>query len=92
MTSRVRVTPTSIHIEVLTQSNTADAALRARRQLIRLSELLKNDFALAQSAAAKASNLGRCVLIETHASKRMGVEVNGIEPMTPCLQSRCSPS
>jgi len=20
------------------------------------------------------------------------VEVNGIEPMTPCLQSRCSPS
>ena len=25
-------------------------------------------------------------------SMSMMVEVNGIEPMTPCLQSRCSPS
>jgi len=24
--------------------------------------------------------------------ERVLVEVNGIEPMTPCLQSRCSPS
>ena len=26
------------------------------------------------------------------ANRKVLVEVNGIEPMTPCLQSRCSPS
>ena len=32
------------------------------------------------------------ILLTTTARQQSVVEVNGIEPMTPCLQSRCSPN
>ena len=32
-----------------------------------------------------------CLHIE-HANREVMVELNGIEPLTPCLQSRCSPN
>jgi hypothetical protein len=45
-----------------------------------------------QTAEANAS-AWRSLLISDGAATGAGVvEVNGIEPMTPCLQSRCSPS
>jgi hypothetical protein len=57
--------------------------------LIRLYEFLKNDsrskIELANAHHALATSCATCP------TKTM-VEVNGIEPMTPCLQSRCSPS
>ena len=54
--------------------------------LIRLYGLLKNDSRSFERTRQQATNLLTSALI-------IGlVEVNGIEPMTPCLQSRCSPS
>ena len=53
-----------------------------------------------QTAEATATQGSRSLLISDwsglaspqHRERRRVVEVNGIEPMTPCLQSRCSPS
>ena len=53
--------------------------------LIRLYELLKNDSRKTDPARQQAQGLLTDGIDEL-------VEVNGIEPMTPCLQSRCSPS
>jgi len=53
--------------------------------LIRLYELLKID---SQQNVGHLSTHSKCLGFQTS----MMVEVNGIEPMTPCLQSRCSPS
>ena len=48
----------------------------------------RNDAQATSSELACASSLGSV----TDFRGRKVVEVNGIEPMTPCLQSRCSPS
>ena len=45
------------------------------------------------SAASSLPTTTRPFLSPTTSARQKGlVEVNGIEPMTPCLQSRCSPS
>jgi hypothetical protein len=54
--------------------------------LIRLYELLKNDSRSFERTRQQAQSL------LTNTLNIGMVEVNGIEPMTPCLQSRCSPS
>ncbi len=36
-------------------------------------------------------NLKQRILLLEHAFREV-VELNGIEPLTPCLQSRCSPN
>ena len=48
----------------------------------------RNDARADSSEFARASSLGFC----HRPPCAEVVEVNGIEPMTPCLQSRCSPS
>ena len=54
--------------------------------LIRLYELLKND-------SRSFDRTGKALKMPCQCAEQIGlVEVNGIEPMTPCLQSRCSPS
>ena len=58
--------------------------------LIRLYELLKNSRSVPGNPGAnnkEASCEAALVLIEVEV-----VEDDGIEPTTPCLQSRCSPS
>jgi hypothetical protein len=55
--------------------------------LIRLYELLKNDSRSFDRTGKASINDGLPVR-----ERNLLVEVNGIEPMTPCLQSRCSPS
>ena len=39
----------------------------------------------------KQTSLALRIHIE-HANRKIMVELNGIEPLTPCLQSRCSPN
>ena len=56
-------------------------AARYTSTLIRLYEFLKSDSRMIGHEIARRA-----------ISSQMMVEVNGIEPMTPCLQSRCSPS
>ena len=70
------------------------SALDAQTTLIRLYELLKNDNRSADRTGKRARRLQRACLSNAHVTNMRGrvVEVNGIEPMTPCLQSRCSPS
>ena len=51
--------------------------------LIRLYKFLKNDRNIQRDLAEFVYEVSLTVYM---------VEVNGIEPMTPCLQSRCSPS
>ena len=51
--------------------------------LIRLYKFLKNDRNIQRDLAELVYEVSLTVYM---------VEVNGIEPMTPCLQSRCSPS
>jgi len=36
--------------------------------------------------------LSRCISVALTAVNDRGVETAGLEPATPCLQSRCSPS
>ena len=48
----------------------------------------RNDARAHSSEFARASSLG----FRDRLPDAGVVEVNGIEPMTPCLQSRCSPS
>jgi hypothetical protein len=66
----------------------------ARDSDFRLYELLKNGSRLA--GVADASNLRPKGLAQSLASTferyEVVVEDDGIEPTTPCLQSRCSPS
>ena len=42
-------------------------------------------------SAARRLNLKQTSLAETTSEVKL-VELNGIEPLTPCLQSRCSPN
>ena len=75
---------------VLTQSLAACGTahlsmLSAGNADFRLYELLKNDSRSMIEPAKALDALAASI-------SRLLVEVNGIEPMTPCLQSRCSPS
>ena len=61
------------------------------------SELLKNSRDAGNGARKNTSKHGHPTLASAFATRNSRqttkmVEVNGIEPMTPCLQSRCSPS
>ena len=51
--------------------------------------LLKVQFPLSAETQPQADIA--CFYIE-HANREVMVELNGIEPLTPCLQSRCSPN
>jgi hypothetical protein len=83
-------------LQSLDELKSVDAIIGCRRHgaskcfppttLIRLYELLKNDSRSFERTRQQATNL------LTGALNIGLVEVNGIEPMTPCLQSRCSPS
>jgi hypothetical protein len=46
------------------------------------------------TSAAQRLNLKQISLVLhiEHANRKILVELNGIEPLTPCLQSRCSPN
>jgi hypothetical protein len=75
---------------LLTQSKVAGGTahpkiLSADNTDFRLYELLKNDSRSMIELASTHNMLAS-------SDNKILVEVNGIEPMTPCLQSRCSPS
>jgi hypothetical protein len=46
------------------------------------------------TSAAQRLNLKQISLVLhiEYANRKVLVELNGIEPLTPCLQSRCSPN
>ena len=55
--------------------------------------MLKNEKAneVGHAAIATPASDRVCILSVSVSGERM-VELTGIEPVTPCLQSRCSPS
>ncbi len=69
--------------------------VRVKKRNVRRIQLSKNEThrsAGAQTTTSKAScNLGAATRACVALSK-LGMELSGIEPPTPCLQSRCSPN
>jgi hypothetical protein len=69
--------------------NVAGGTVRTKRfpptTLIRLYELLKND-------SRSFDRMPKQSVIAWASDEKTMVEDDGIEPTTPCLQSRCSPS
>jgi hypothetical protein len=84
---------------LVTQSNIADGTVQIT--LLSVSnadstlQIVKERQPIVRSDSKTASRrplVSPLVFIMKNGSEKFLVEVNGIEPMTPCLQSRCSPS
>ena len=72
-----------------------DPTLSADNSDFRLYELLKNNsrfFRIADASNQAKSGRLRQQSVKCARSGQVVVEDDGIEPTTPCLQSRCSPS
>ena len=70
----------------------SDLRLMSRLVVLRCSSYNSYSLIHLHDLIAHFDGSDRPSLSEGSEPRRFGVEISGIEPLTPCLQSRCSPS
>jgi len=79
-------------IKMLLAARSAMKRISANNSDFRLYKLLKNNSQLSMANQRTQQIYLQILWLAPNVLNEVMVEVDGIEPTTPCLQSRCSPS